>query len=219
MVEHTTHHAKSRTDVATPPTLADALSLSPSLSRATLVTPTTSTPVRDNTSHISLLCSILHQPIWAGTRSNKFTGWLTVPAGPKRRQLTRQVGARCALTNTFPLSSRWVASSSLFSRGRCSTSGVSSSCPSTAATTWYSSPRSVTATTTVGCPAAASSTMTSHHGRRGTPGFAPPPSSPEEEETGQPWPCRRRHLVGCRARASRRHRHPRGGHVGRCPRT
>jgi hypothetical protein len=53
--------------------------------RATLVTPTTSTPVRDNISLISLLCSILHQPIWAGTRSNKFTGQLTVPAGPKRR--------------------------------------------------------------------------------------------------------------------------------------
>jgi hypothetical protein len=50
------------------------------------------------------------------------------------------------LTNTFPLSSRWVASSSLFSRGRCSISGVSRSCPLTAATTWYSSPCSATAT-------------------------------------------------------------------------
>jgi hypothetical protein len=56
------------------------------------------------------------------------------------------------LTNTFPLSSRWVASSSLFSRGRCSASGVSSSCPLTAATTWYSSPRSATATTVVSSP-------------------------------------------------------------------
>jgi hypothetical protein len=117
-----------------------------------LVTPTTSTPVRDNIIPISLLCSILHQPIWAGTRSNKFTGRLTVLAGPKRRQLARQVGACCVLTNTFPLSSRWVASSSLFSRGRCSASGVSSSCPLTAATTWYSSPRSATATTVVGSP-------------------------------------------------------------------
>jgi hypothetical protein len=65
------------------------LSLSLSRSRprslATLVTPTTSTPVRDNISLISLLCSILHQPIWAGTRNNKFTGRLTVLAGPKRR--------------------------------------------------------------------------------------------------------------------------------------
>jgi hypothetical protein len=56
------------------------------------------------------------------------------------------------LTNTFPLSSRWVASSSLFSRGWCSASGVSSSCPATAATTWYFSPRSAIATTVVGAP-------------------------------------------------------------------
>jgi hypothetical protein len=34
---------------------------------------------------------------------------------------------------------------------------------------------------------------------------------------GQPWPGRRRHLVGCRV--SRRRRHPSEGHVGRCPRT
>jgi hypothetical protein len=66
--------------------------LSPSLSRSrprslvTLVTPTTSTPLRDNISLISLLCSILHQPIWAGTHGDKFTGRLTVLAGPKRRQ-------------------------------------------------------------------------------------------------------------------------------------
>jgi hypothetical protein len=106
--------------------------------------------VQDNISLISLLCSILHQPIWAGARSNKFTGWLTDLAGPKRRQLARQVGARCVFTNTFPLSSRLVAFSSLFSRGRCSASGVSSSCPAMAATTWYSSPRSATATTVVG---------------------------------------------------------------------
>jgi hypothetical protein len=117
-----------------------------------LVTPTTSTPVQDNISLISLLCSILHQPIWAGARNNKFTGCLTDLAGPKRRQLARQVGARCVFTNTFPLSSRWVAFSSLFSQGRCSTLGVSSSCPATVATTWYSSPRSTIATTVVGSP-------------------------------------------------------------------
>jgi hypothetical protein len=70
--------------------------------------------------------------------------------GPKHRQLARQVGDRCVLTNTFPLSSRWVAFSSLFSPGRCSASEVSSSCPSTAATTWYCSPRSTT--TVVGPP-------------------------------------------------------------------
>ena len=45
-------------------------------------------------------------------------------------------------------------------------------------------------------------------------GFVPPPSSPQEEEAEQPWPGRRRHLVDYRA--SRRHRHPSGGHVGRC---
>jgi hypothetical protein len=111
-----------------------------------------STLVQDNISLISLLCSILHQPIWAGARNNKFTRWLTDLAGPKRRQLARQVGARCVFMNIFPLSSRWVAFSSLFSRGRCSASGVSSSCPATAATTWYSSPRSATATTIVGSP-------------------------------------------------------------------
>jgi hypothetical protein len=44
------------------------------------------------------------------------------------------------LTNNFPLSSRWIVSSNLFSPGRYSASGVSSSCPSTAAMTWYSSP-------------------------------------------------------------------------------
>jgi hypothetical protein len=183
--------------------LSLSLSFSPSLPRATLVTPTTSTPVRDNISLISLLCSILHQPIWAGTRNNKFTGRLTVLAGPKRRQLARQVGARCVLTNTFPLSSRWVASSSLFSWGRCSTSGVLSSCPLTAATTSYSSPTARQQQRSSARPAAANSTTTSHRGRRGTPGFAPPPSSSSEEETGQPWPCRRRHLIGCQARASR----------------
>jgi hypothetical protein len=36
---------------------------------------------------------------------------------------------------------------------------------------------------------------------------------PTEEEAGQAWPSRRRHLVGCRA--SRRCRRPNGGHVGR----
>jgi hypothetical protein len=56
------------------------------------------------------------------------------------------------LTNTFPLSSRWVAFSSLFSPGRCSASKVSSSCPSTVATTWYYSLRSTTTTTVDGSP-------------------------------------------------------------------
>jgi hypothetical protein len=107
--------------------------------------------VRDNTSRVSLLCSILRQPIWAGAHIDKIhlSAQLRVPRGPKRRQLARQVGACCMLTNNFPLSSRWVVFSNLFSPGRCSASGVSSSCPSTAAMTWYSSPRSATTTTTV----------------------------------------------------------------------
>jgi hypothetical protein len=56
------------------------------------------------------------------------------------------------LTNTFLLSSRWTIFGSLFSPGRCSASGVSSSCPATAATTWYSSPHSTTTTTVVSSP-------------------------------------------------------------------
>jgi hypothetical protein len=56
------------------------------------------------------------------------------------------------LTNTFPLSSIWTIFSRLFSPGRCSASGVSSSCPPTTAMTWYSSPRSTTTTTVVGSP-------------------------------------------------------------------
>jgi hypothetical protein len=107
--------------------------------------------VQDNIRLIPPLCSISHQPIWAGTRSDKFTRRSRDPPGPKPRQLARQVGACCVLTNTFPLSSRWVDFSNLFSPGRCFASGVLSSCPSMAATTWYSSPRSTT-TTIVGLP-------------------------------------------------------------------
>jgi hypothetical protein len=69
-------------------TLSLSLSLSRSRPLATLVTPTTSTPVQDNISLIpSRLCSILHQPIWAGARSDKFTSRLTVLSGPKRWQV------------------------------------------------------------------------------------------------------------------------------------
>jgi hypothetical protein len=68
--------------------LSLSLSLSLSRARATLVTPTTSTPlVRDNTSRVFPLCSILHQPIWAGARSDKFTGQSRDPPGLKRRHL------------------------------------------------------------------------------------------------------------------------------------
>jgi hypothetical protein len=98
------------------------------------------------------LCSISRQPIWARTRSDNFTRRYRDPPGSKRRQLARQVGVCCVLTNNFPLSSRWVVSSNLFSPGRCSVLGVSSSCLSTAATTWYSFPRSAAATTTAVSP-------------------------------------------------------------------
>jgi hypothetical protein len=98
------------------------------------------------------LCSVSRQPIWAGARSENFTRRSRDPPGLKRRQLARQVGACCVLTNNFPSSSRWVVSSNLFSLRRCSVSGVSSSCPSTTATTWYSFPRSATATTMVVSP-------------------------------------------------------------------
>jgi hypothetical protein len=176
--------------------------------------------VRDNISHIFLLFSILHQHIWAGTRSNKFTGRLTVPTGPKCRQLARQVGARCVLTNTFLLEFQLCSLQQPLQPGTLlhfrslefmSLDGSYDMVllPPVARQRQGSSAR----------PAAANSTTASHRGRRGTPGFAPPPSSPEEEETGQPCPCRRQHLVGCQARASRRRRHPCGGHVGCCPRT
>jgi hypothetical protein len=156
--------------------------------------------VRDNTSHVFPLCSISRQPIWAGARSDKFTGRSRDPPGPKRQQLARQVGACCVLTNNFPLSSKWVVFSNLFSPGRCSASGASSSCPSTAATTWYSSPRSTTAATTVvSSPGGGELDDVFPRGGRAASGFALPPFSPQEEETGQPWPSRRRRLVGCRA--------------------
>jgi hypothetical protein len=69
-----------------------------------------------------------------GTR-RQFTRRSRDPPGSKHRQLARQVGACCVLTNSFLSSSRWVVSSNLSSPGRCSVSGVLSSCPSTAATT------------------------------------------------------------------------------------
>jgi hypothetical protein len=67
-------------------------------------------------------------------------------------------------------------------------------------------------------PVEATSTTASPRGGGGAPGSSPLPSSPEETETGQPWPRRRRHLIGFRTRASRRCRHSSGGHVECCPR-
>jgi hypothetical protein len=66
---------------------AHSLSLSLSLSR-TLVTPTTSTPRHGIArAAFSPLCSISRQPIWAGTRSDKFTRRSRDPPGSKRRHL------------------------------------------------------------------------------------------------------------------------------------
>jgi hypothetical protein len=65
----------------------------------------------------------------------QFTRRSRDPPGLKHRQLARQVGACCVLTNSFPSSSRWVVSSNHSNLERCSVSGVLSSCPSTAATT------------------------------------------------------------------------------------
>jgi hypothetical protein len=83
----------------------------------------------------SPLCSISRRPIWARTRSDNLLVGPGTPPGSKRRQLARQVGACCVLTNGFPSSSRWVVSNNLSNLGRCFVSGVLSSCPSTAATT------------------------------------------------------------------------------------
>jgi hypothetical protein len=65
----------------------------------------------------------------------QFTRRSRDPLGSKRRQLACQVGAYCMLTNSFPSSSIWVVSSYHSNPGRCSVSGVLTSCPSTAATT------------------------------------------------------------------------------------
>jgi hypothetical protein len=172
--------------------------------------------VRDNTSRIPPCVPSCANPSGQGHAAiNSLVGSVEGPSGPKCRQLARQVGDCYVLTNTFPLSSRWVVFSNLFSRGLCSASGVSSSCPSTAATTWYSSPRSATATTTVvSSPSGGELDDVFPRGGRAASEFAPPPSSSQEEETGQPWPGRRRHLVRCRSRASRRRRHPAGDMSG-----
>jgi hypothetical protein len=60
-----------------------------SLSRANACNPYYKhTPlVRDNTSLVSPLCSISRQPIWARTRSDKFTCLSRDPPGSKRRQV------------------------------------------------------------------------------------------------------------------------------------
>jgi hypothetical protein len=105
---------------------------------------------QDNTSRGSPCCFplVFHlAPTHLGWDTQRqFTRRSRDPSGSKRRQLARRVGACCVLTNSFPSSSRWIVSRFLSSLGCCSVSGVSSSCPSTAATTWYSFLRRATTT-------------------------------------------------------------------------
>jgi hypothetical protein len=61
-------------------------------------------------------------------------------------------------------------------------------------------------------PLAVESMTSSPRGGRATSGSIPSPSPPTEEEAGQAWPSRGRHLVGCRA--SRRRRRPSGDTSG-----
>jgi hypothetical protein len=128
------------------------LALSRTRSLATLVTPTTSTLVQDNTRLIPPLVFHLAPTHLGRDTQRQIYSSVQGPPGLKPRQLACQAGACCVLTNTFLLSSRWVDFSNFFSPGRCSTLGVSSSCPSTAATTWYSSLRSMTTTTVNSSP-------------------------------------------------------------------
>jgi hypothetical protein len=133
--------------------LADRLSPSPS---RTLVTPYCKRihPGRRTTRSRSfpLLVFRLVPTLMGWGTQRQFTRRSRDPPGSKRRQLARQVGACCVLTNSFPSISRWVVSSNLSSPGRCSISGASSSCPSTVATTWYSFLRRATTTTTTVSP-------------------------------------------------------------------
>jgi hypothetical protein len=46
---------------------------------------------QDNTSRVFPLCSISHQPIWAGTRSDNFTRRSRDPPGSKRRHMILMV--------------------------------------------------------------------------------------------------------------------------------
>jgi hypothetical protein len=175
--------------------------------------------VQDNTRLVPHL--VFHPaPTHLGRDTQRqFTRRSRDPPRSKRRQLARQVGACCVLTNSFPLRSRWGVFSNLSSPGRCSASGVLSSCPSTVAMTWYSSPRGMTTMTVFDSHGGGELYDSIPPRQKRSTLVVPPPSSSEEAETGQPWPRRRRHLVGCRTRASRRLRLSPAGHVGHCPRT
>jgi hypothetical protein len=132
-----------------------------------LVTPYTSAPDLGAGQHegrrFPLLLVSLPPPPFVLRLAPTHLGWDTRrqftrrsrdPTGSKRRQLARQVGACCVLTNSFPSSSRWVVSTNPSNPGRFSILGVLSSCPSTAATTRYSFLRRATATMAVDSPPA-----------------------------------------------------------------
>jgi hypothetical protein len=116
-----------------------SLPLSPS---RTLVTPTASASALGAGQHEAAVPLTLFPLVFrlalthlGWDTQRQFTRRSRDPLGSKHLQLARQVGACCVLTNNFPSSSRWVVSSNLSSPGRCSVSGVLSSCPLTVATT------------------------------------------------------------------------------------
>jgi hypothetical protein len=119
------------------------------------------------------------------------------------------------LTNTFSLSSRWVVLSNLFSSGRCSLWESRVHIPRRQLQHGTTPPEARQQQRRSSArPAAANSMTSSPRGGRAASRFALPPSSPQEVETGQPWPGRRWHLVGCRSRASRRRGTPAGDMSG-----
>jgi hypothetical protein len=138
--------------------MGQTVSLSLSLSLANACNPLLQAHppwAQDNTSHGSPLFPLMFHlaPTHMGWDTQRqFTRRSRDPPGSKRRQLARQVGACYVLTNSFPSSSRWVVSSNLSGPGRCSVLGVSSSCPSTVATTWYFFLRCATTTATAVSP-------------------------------------------------------------------
>jgi hypothetical protein len=115
-----------------------------------LVTPTTSTPVQDNISLILPLVFHLASTHLGRDTQHQIHWSVEGPRGSKTPTVGVPGRGSLRVGNTFPLSSRWIIFSNLFGPGRCSASGVSSSCPPMAATTWYSSPRSTTTTTVIG---------------------------------------------------------------------
>jgi hypothetical protein len=196
------------------------LSLSLARSLATLVTPTTSTPVQDNISLISPLVFHLASSHLDRDAQRQVHWSVDGPRGSETPTVGAPGRGLLRVDKYFPVEVPDGEPSAAFSAGDGAPLQESrvhvprrqlrhGTPPLATRQQRRSSAR----------PAAANSTTTSPRGRRGASEFAPPPSSPEEEKTGQPWPGRRRHLVGCRTRASRRCRHPCGGHAGCCPRT